>query len=129
MAAAFCTPAATLLAGELKGLDPELVWQCLQGSTVTAPELGEFERDEIECFALHHKPFELSQSSLQLWLAGNLVRLAELTPDERYLLIAPIWQYAEWGALAARLQLAGKPAVIKALRALLARLVSPPTTR
>ncbi|MFQ1924772.1 tRNA(Met) cytidine acetyltransferase TmcA [Aeromonas veronii] len=119
----------TLLAGELKGLDPELVWQCLQGSTVTAPELGEFERDEIECFALHHKPFELSQSSLQLWLARNLDVLASLTPDERALLIAPIWQYAEWGALAARLQLAGKPAVIKALRALLARLLTSPTTR
>ena len=119
----------TLLAGELKGLEPELVWQCLQGSTVTAPELGEFERDEVECFALHHKPFELSQASLQLWLAGNLARLAELTPDERHLLIATIWQYADWGSLAARLQLAGKPAVIKGLRALLARLLRSPTTR
>ncbi|MFB2832289.1 tRNA(Met) cytidine acetyltransferase TmcA [Aeromonas jandaei] len=119
----------TLLAGELSALDPELVWQCLQGSTVTEPELGEFERDEIECFALHHKPFELSQSSLQLWLARHLAVLASLTSDERYLLIATIWQYAEWGALAARLQLAGKPAVIKALRALLARLLSSPTTR
>ncbi|MGL6412195.1 hypothetical protein ACSZMR_20175 [Aeromonas veronii] len=119
----------TLLAGELKGLEPELVWQCLQGSTVTAAELGEFECDEIECFALHHKPFELSQSSLQLWLARNLAVLGSLTPDERALLIAPIWQYADWGALAARLQLAGKPAVIKALRALLARLLGYPTTR
>ncbi|WP_421354008.1 tRNA(Met) cytidine acetyltransferase TmcA [Aeromonas veronii] len=119
----------TLLAGELSALDPELVWQCLQGSTVTVPELGEFECDEIECFAHHHKPFELSQSSLQLWLARNLDVLASLTPDERSLLIAPIWQYAEWGALAARLQLAGKPAVIKALRALLARLLISPTTR
>ena len=110
-------------------MDPELVWQCLQGSTVTAAELGEFERDEVECFALHHKPFELSQSSLQLWLARNLAVLASLTPDERYLLIAAIWQYADWGMLAARLQLAGKPAVIKSLRALLARLLSSPTTR
>ncbi|WP_457939361.1 tRNA(Met) cytidine acetyltransferase TmcA [Aeromonas veronii] len=119
----------TLLAGELKGLDPELVWQCLQGSTATAAELGEYERDEVECFALHHKPFELSQSSLQLWLARHLAVLASLTPDERYLLIAAIWQYAEWGMLAARLQLVGKPAVIKSLRALLARLLISPTTR
>lgn len=66
---------------------------------------------------------------MQLWLARNLAVLASLTPDERSLLIAPIWQYAEWGALAARLQLAGKPAVIKALRALLARLLISPTTR
>ena len=88
-----------------------------------------FERDEVECFALHHKPFELSQSSLQLWLARHLDVLASLTPDERYLLIAAIWQYADWGMLAARLQLAGKPAVIKRLRALLARLLSSSTTR
>ncbi|ATL93854.1 tRNA cytosine(34) acetyltransferase TmcA [Aeromonas sp. CU5] len=119
----------TLLAGELKALEPELVWQCLQGCTVTAPELGEFERGEIECFALHHKPFELCQSSLQLWLARHLAVLASLTPAERQLLIATIWQYADWGVLAARLQLAGKPAVIKGLRALLARLLGSPTTR
>ena len=125
----FARQLPTLLAGELDALDPELVWQCLQGSTVTVPDLGEFERDEVECFALHHKPFELCQSSLQLWLAGNLARLAELTPDERHLLIATIWQYSDWGSLAARLQLAGKPAVIKGLRALLARLLARPTTR
>ena len=119
----------TLLAGELSALDPELVWQSLQGSTVTATELGEFELDDIECFALHHKPFELSQASLQLWLARHLDVLASLTPAERHLLIATIWQYADWGRLAARLQLAGKPAVIKSLRALLARLLGSPTTR
>jgi len=122
----FARQLPTLLAGELNALDPELVWQCLQGSTVNAPELGEFERDEIECFALHHKPFELSQASLQLWLARHLDVLASLTPAERHLLIATIWQYADWGVLAARLQLAGKPAVIKALRA---RLLAHPTTR
>jgi tRNA(Met) cytidine acetyltransferase len=50
---------------------------------------------------------------------------AKLEPAERQLLIATIWQYADWGVLAARLQLAGKPAVIKALRSLLARLLPP----
>lgn len=120
----FACQLPTLLAGELNALDPKLVWLCLQGSTVTAPELDEFERDEIACFALHHKPFELCQASLQPWLAANLEQLALLTPDERHLLIATIWQYGDWGRLAARLQLAGKPAVIKALRALLARLLT-----
>ncbi|MGL4505355.1 MAG: hypothetical protein ACRCUF_06430, partial [Aeromonas sobria] len=66
---------------------------------------------------------------LQLWLARHLAVLASLTPAERQLLIATIWQYADWGTLAARLQLAGKPVVIKGLRALLARLLGSPTTR
>jgi len=126
----FASQLPTLLAGELALLDPELVWLCLQGSKVVAPALGEFEHDELDCFAHHHKPFELCQASLQLWLAHNLEQLAPLTPAERHLLIATLWQYGEWGPLAARLQLAGKPAVIKALRALLARLLlaSPSTS-
>ncbi|MBS2783706.1 tRNA(Met) cytidine acetyltransferase TmcA [Aeromonas salmonicida] len=119
----------TLLAGELKELDPELVWQCVKGQELAVPELDEFERDELDCFAHHHKPFELCQSTLQRWLTGNLPRLASLMPSERQLLIATIWQYADWGRLAARLQLAGKPAIIKALRTLLARLLDAPTTR
>jgi len=119
----------TLLAGELKELDPELVWQCVKGQELAVPELDAFERDELDCFAHHHKPFELCQSTLQRWLTGNLPRLASLTPNERQLLIATIWQYADWGRLAARLQLAGKPAIIKALRTLLARLLDAPTTR
>ncbi|MFZ3405731.1 GNAT family N-acetyltransferase [Aeromonas salmonicida] len=119
----------TLLAGELKELDPELVWQCVKGQELAVPELDEFERDELDCFAHHHKPFELCQSTLQRWLTGNLPRLASLTPNECQLLIATIWQYADWGRLAARLQLAGKPAIIKALRILLARLLDAPTTR
>ncbi|MGL4249167.1 MAG: tRNA(Met) cytidine acetyltransferase TmcA [Aeromonas sp.] len=123
----FASQLSTLLAGELTLLEPELVWLCLQGSKLTAPALGEFERDELDCFAHHHKPFEQCQSSLQLWLAHNLELLAALTPAERHLLIAAIWQYAEWGRLAARWQLAGKPAVIKALRALLARLLASTT--
>ncbi|OCA62549.1 hypothetical protein A9R10_10420 [Aeromonas piscicola] len=119
----------TLLAGELKELDPELVWQCVKGQELTMPELDEFEQAELDCFAHHHKPFELCQSTLQRWLAGNLPRLACLTPSERQLLIATIWQYADWGHLANRLQLAGKPAIIKALRTLLARQLDTPTTR
>ncbi|MGY3959854.1 tRNA(Met) cytidine acetyltransferase TmcA [Aeromonas popoffii] len=119
----------TLLAGELKGLDPELVWQCAKGQELAVPELDEFEQAELDCFAHHHKPFELCQASLQHWLASNLPRLTSLTPSERQLLIATIWQYADWGHLANRLQLAGKPAIIKALRALLARLLDIPTTR
>lgn len=119
----------TLLAGELKELDPELVWQCVKGQELAVPELDEFERDELDCFAHHHKPFELCQSTLQRWLTGNLPRLASLTPGECQLLIATIWQYADWSRLAARLQLAGKPAIIKALRTLLARLLDDPTTR
>ncbi|MGE6180814.1 tRNA(Met) cytidine acetyltransferase TmcA [Aeromonas salmonicida] len=119
----------TLLAGELKELDPELVWQCVKGQELAVPELDAFERDELDCFAHHHKPFELCQSALQRWLTGNLPQLASLTPSECQLLIATIWQYADWGRLAARLQLAGKPVIIKALRALLARLLDAPTTR
>ena len=119
----------TLLAGELKELDPELVWQCVKGQELPVPELDEFEQDELDCFAHHHKPFELCQSTLQRWLTGNLPRLASLTPSECQLLIATIWQYADWGRLAARLQLAGKPAIIKALRTLLARMLDAPTTR
>ncbi|RAJ03727.1 tRNA(Met) cytidine acetyltransferase TmcA [Aeromonas salmonicida] len=119
----------TLLAGELKELDPALVWQCVKGQELAVPELDEFERDELDCFAHHHKPFELCQSTLQRWLTGNLPRLTSLTPSECQLLIATIWQYADWGRLAARLQLAGKPAIIKALRTLLARLLDAPTTR
>ncbi|MFM4731110.1 tRNA(Met) cytidine acetyltransferase TmcA [Aeromonas salmonicida] len=119
----------TLLAGELKELDPELVWQCVKGQELAVPELDAFERDELDCFAHHHKPFELCQSTLQRWLTGNLPRLASLTPSECQLLIATIWQYADWSRLAARLQLAGKPAIIKALRTLLARLLDAPTTR
>lgn len=119
----------TLLAGELKNLESELVWQCLQDGEASSSGLDEFDQDELACFAHHHKPFELCQPSLQRWLAGNLTKLAQLDPAERQLLIATIWQYADWGSLAARLQLAGKPAVIKALRSLLARLLPPATTR
>lgn len=119
----FVAQLPTLLAGELKGLDPELVWQCVQGSEPVSGEPDEFVCDELACFAHHHKPFELCQPSLQRWLAGNIDRLAPLMADERQLLIATIWQYADWTRLAGRLQLAGKPALIKALRALLARLL------
>lgn len=119
----FVAQLPTLLAGELKVLDPELVWQCVQGCEPVSGEPDEFVCDELACFAHHHKPFELCQPSLQRWLAGNIDRLAPLTADERHLLIAAIWQYADWARLADRLQLAGKPALIKALRALLARLL------
>lgn len=119
----FVAQLPTLLAGELKGLDPELVWLCVQGCEPVSGEPDEFVCDELACFAHHHKPFELCQPSLQRWLAGNMDRLAPLTADERHLLIATIWQYADWARLADRLQLAGKPALIKALRALLARLL------
>ncbi|WP_421216730.1 tRNA(Met) cytidine acetyltransferase TmcA [Aeromonas enteropelogenes] len=119
----FVAQLPTLLAGELKGLDPELVWQCVQGCEPASGEPDAFVCDELACFAHHHKPFELCQPSLQRWLAGNIDRLAPLTADERHLLIAAIWQYADWARLAGRLQLAGKPALIKALRALLARLL------
>ena len=119
----------TLLAGELKTLAPEVVWQCLQGGEPGLPATDPFAQDELACFAYHHKPFELCQSSLQWWLAGNLAQLASLTLAERHLLISAIWQYADWGQLAAHLQLAGKPGVIKALRALLTRLLDTPTIR
>lgn len=114
----------TLLAGELKELDSELVWQCLNGDAVTdVTEPDEFERQELICFAHHHKPFELCQASLQRWLASRLTELDELLPDERRLLIASIWQYAPWAELARALKLAGKPALIKSLRTLVARLL------
>ncbi|MFQ2223616.1 tRNA(Met) cytidine acetyltransferase TmcA [Aeromonas enteropelogenes] len=119
----FVAQLPTLLGGELKALDPELVWQCVQGCEPVSGEPDAFVCDELACFAHHHKPFELCQPSLQRWLAGNIDRLAPLTADERHLLIATIWQYADWARLADRLQLAGKPALIKALRALLARLL------
>ena len=114
----------TLLAGELRGLDTELIWQCLSGDMVTdVAELDEFERQELMCFAHHHKPFELCQSSLQRWLAARVTALDELVPDERRLLIASIWQYAPWSELARALKLAGKPALIKSLRTLVAWLL------
>ena len=55
---------------------------------------GEFEQQELDCFAHHHKPFELCQATLQRWLASRLRVLDALSPDERRLLIATIWQYA-----------------------------------
>lgn len=119
----FVAQLPTLLAGELKALDPELVWLCVQDCEPVSGEQDAFVCDELACFAHHHKPFELCQPSLQRWLAGNIDRLAPLTADERHLLIATIWQYADWTRLAGRLQLAGKPALIKALRALLASLL------
>ncbi|MGY3944634.1 tRNA(Met) cytidine acetyltransferase TmcA [Aeromonas tecta] len=115
----------TLLAGELKELDTELVWQCLRGDVVTdGMDLDEFEQQELDCFAHHHKPFELCQSSLQHWLAAQTMVLDDLDPDERRLLIATIWQYIPWAELARELKLAGKPALVKRLRALLARLLA-----
>lgn len=114
----------TLLAGELKGLDSELVWQCLRGDVVIdTAGLDEFDHQELECFVHHHKPFELCQPSLQRWLATQTMVLDELVPDERRLLIATIWQYTPWAELARALKLAGKPALVKSLRALLARLL------
>ena len=93
---------------------------------VEVPELDEFEYQELDCFAHHHKPFELCQASLQRWLASRLTVLDELLPDERRLLIAPIWQYVDWNELAKTLGVAGKPALIKMLRSLLARLLDKP---
>ena len=123
----FVNQLPTLLAGELKGLEPELVWLCLRGDVaVEVPELDEFEYQELDCFAHHHKPFELCQASLQRWLASRLTVLDELLPDERRLLIAPIWQYVDWNELAKTLGVAGKPALIKLLRSLLARLLDKP---
>ena len=123
----FVSQLPTLLAGELKGLEPELVWLCLRGNVaVEVPKLDEFEYQELDCFAHHHKPFELCQASLQRWLASRLTVLDELLPDERRLLIAPIWQYVDWNELAKTLGVAGKPALIKMLRSLLARLLDKP---
>ncbi|MGY6039727.1 tRNA(Met) cytidine acetyltransferase TmcA [Aeromonas sp. AE23HZ002T15] len=113
----------TLLAGELKMLETEIVWQCLQGEPIRGLAPDEFGRLELECFAHHHKPFELCQPSLQRWLASHTAVLDALTSDERRLLIGSIWQYAPWTDLARALGLAGKPALIKALRSLLARLL------
>ena len=122
----FVSQLPTLLAGELKQLDPELVWLCLRGAQGgQAAGLGEFEQQELDCFAHHHKPFELCQATLQRWLASRLRVLDALSPDERRLLIATIWQYAPWDALATKQGMAGKPALIKALRSLLARLLEP----
>ena len=123
----FVNQLPTLLAGELKGLDPELVWLCLRGNAAAeAPDLDEFQYQELMCFAHHHKPFELCQASLQRWLACRLTVLDELLPDERRLLIASIWQYVPWAELAKTLGVAGKPALIKQLRSLLARLLDKP---
>ncbi|WP_404972875.1 tRNA(Met) cytidine acetyltransferase TmcA [Aeromonas sp. BIGb0445] len=129
----FCRQLPTLLAGELRELDPELVWQCVAPVEGKEGEKGEptdrwpgweaFDGDELTCFAHHHKPFELCQPSLQRWLAAHLNRLHGLQSAERALLIASIWQYAPWEGLARRQRLSGKPALIKALRGLLARLL------
>ncbi|MGY3903727.1 tRNA(Met) cytidine acetyltransferase TmcA [Aeromonas lusitana] len=114
----------TLLVGALKELDTELVWQCLrEGIAIQGSELDEFEALELDCFAHHHKPFELCQASLQRWLFAKTSVLDELTPDERRLLIATIWQYAPWAQVGKALRLAGKPALVKALRSLVARLL------
>ncbi|MGL5597880.1 MAG: GNAT family N-acetyltransferase, partial [Aeromonas sp.] len=120
----FITQLPTLLAGELQGLEPELIWLCIAHAKVTAPVVDEFAEGEIICFAYHHKPFELCQSSLQGWLMANLALLGLITPADRQLLIATIWQYADWGRLASHLKLAGKPAVIKALRGVMSDLLS-----
>ncbi|EOD56074.1 tRNA(Met) cytidine acetyltransferase TmcA [Aeromonas molluscorum] len=129
----FCRQLPTLLAGELRELDPELVWQCVAPVEGKEGEKEEptdrwsgweaFDEDELTCFAHHHKPFELCQPSLQRWLAVNMNRLDGLKPAERALLIASIWQYAPWELLARRQSLSGKPELIKALRGLLARLL------
>ncbi|PJG57940.1 tRNA(Met) cytidine acetyltransferase TmcA [Aeromonas cavernicola] len=113
-----------LLAGALKRLPPELIWQAVGGGAVEDCVLEPFDQDELDCFAHHHKPFELCQASLQRWLTGHLPLLSSLSAADRHLLIAAIWQYANWDELARQLQLAGKPAVIKALRGLLMRLLA-----
>ncbi|MFM4720163.1 tRNA(Met) cytidine acetyltransferase TmcA [Aeromonas bivalvium] len=119
----------TLLAGTLRELDPELVWLCLaplegeEHGEQSGEGLARFDWDELSCFAHQHKPFELCQPSLQRWLVRNPARLGALTREERALLIASVWQYAGWDLLARRLELSGKPALIKALRALMARLL------
>ncbi len=121
----FMSQLPALLAGELKRLDTELVWLSLRGGPVThVPDLDEFEHRELDCFAHHHKPFELCQATLQRWLLRRVMMLDALSQDERRLLIATIWQYASWSELAARQGVAGKPALIKALRSLLARLLA-----
>ena len=121
----FMSQLPALLAGELKRLDTELVWLSLRGGPVThVPDLDEFEHRELDCFAHHHKPFELCQATLQRWLLRRVMMLDGLSQDERRLLIATIWQYASWSELAARQGVAGKPALIKALRSLLARLLA-----
>jgi hypothetical protein len=109
----FMSQLPALLAGELKRLDTELVWLSLRGGPVThVPDLDEFEHRELDCFAHHHKPFELCQATLQRWLLRRVMMLDALSQDERRLLIATIWQYAPWSELAARQGVAGKPALI-----------------
>ena len=61
----------TLLAGELKTLESELVWQCLQDGEASSSGLDGFDQDELACFAHHHKPFELCQATLQRWLGSR----------------------------------------------------------
>ena len=72
-----------------------------------------------------HKPFELCQATLQRWLASRPEVLDALSPDERRLLIATIWRYAPGTLWRRNRGMTGKPALIKALRSLLARLLEP----
>jgi hypothetical protein len=87
----FMSQLPALLAGELKRLDTELVWLSLRGGPVThVPDLDEFEHRELDCFAHHHKPFELCQATLQRWLLRRVMMLDALSQDERRLLIATL---------------------------------------
>lgn len=120
----------SLLAGELRTLPAELLALSLPDHPLPElPDLDSWEREELCCFAHHHKPFELCQGTLQRWL---LLRHAELMlwpRDDQALAIGAIWQYRPWETLGRELGMVGKGALIKRLRTLVAARIAADPTR
>lgn len=110
-----------LLAGELCQLSPLVLRLCL-AETPPTPPLAPWEWDELDCFAHHHKPFELCQGVLQRWLLGQGAALIEATAAQAELAIGAIWQNRPWE----RLDAGGKPAAIRRLRQWVAARLAPP---
>ncbi|MGL5948639.1 MAG: tRNA(Met) cytidine acetyltransferase TmcA [Aeromonas sp.] len=113
----------SLLAGPLRALDAHLVAQALANTPpAAAPDV--FALQEARAFAFHHKPFALAQASLHGLLAYQLPQASHLSPATCALLIASVWQYADLGTLAKQYSLAGKPALVQALRQAVALLLT-----
>mgnify|MGYP000718096344 CR=1 FL=1 len=111
----------------------------LKSAIGVVPQHVNFDQDltvgeNLELHArLHHMARPERQARIQELLA--YMELADVVNDgvrrlsggmKRRLLIAPIWQYVDWNELAKTLGVAGKPALIKMLRSLLARLLDKP---
>lgn len=114
----FCQHLPVLLSEPLRALDPELVWALLSDC---ARDQGDATLDsqdwrELQAFAAGGRGYELCMPALRGLLLQVIGRGLALTPHSQRLWVMKVLQQQDWSSCAAALGMAGKPALVQAMR-------------